>query len=153
MKPIWKQASLLLAAASLLIVSACGGGGDSAGGAAPPPAATQKTSMTHGPVLGFGSVIVNGIRFDDSTAKIEVEDDDDDKGGLKLGMVVRVEGKVNDDGVTGKADRIEMGAEVRGPVETVDTAAKSFVAMGASVKVNDATLFERKCTACPTPPA
>ncbi|MGL4576965.1 MAG: DUF5666 domain-containing protein [Burkholderiaceae bacterium] len=143
MKPIWKQASLLLAAASLLIVSACGGGGGDSASVAPPPAASAKTSMTHGPVLGFGSVIVNGIRFDDSTAKIEVEDEDDDKGGLKLGMVVRVEGKINDDGVTGKADRIEMGAEVRGPVESVDAAAKSFVAMGASVKVNDATLFER----------
>jgi hypothetical protein len=58
-------------------------------------------------------------------------------------MVVRVEGKVNDDGVTGKADRIEMGAEVRGPVESVNAAGKTFVAMGASVKVNDATLFER----------
>jgi hypothetical protein len=144
MKPFWKQSISLAIAGATLLVSACGGGGGDSGSLSPPPpAVVGKTSMTVGPVNGFGSVIVNGIRFDDSTAQIEVEDEDDDKGGLKLGMVVRVEGKINDDGVTGKADRIEMGAEVRGPVETVDTAAKSFVALGASVKVNDATLFEK----------
>jgi hypothetical protein len=145
MRTFWKHAALApLAACVALLIVACGGGGDTAPAAvAPPPPSSAKTSVTIGPVNGFGSVIVNGIRYDDSTARIEIEDEDDDKGGLKLGMVVRVEGKINDDGVTGKADRIEMGAEVRGPVETVDAANKMFVAMGATVKINDATLFER----------
>jgi hypothetical protein len=144
MKPFWKHAVLLpLAACAALLIAACGGGGDAAPAAVTPPASSAKVSMTVGPVTGFGSVIVNGIRYDDSAARMEIEDEDDDKGGLKLGMVVRVEGKINDDGVTGKADRIEMGAEVRGPVETVDAANKTFIAMGATVKINDATLFER----------
>jgi hypothetical protein len=144
MKPFWKYAVLLpLAACATLLVTACGGGGDTAPAAVTPPPSSAKVSMTVGPITGFGSVIVNGIRYDDSTARIEIEDEDDDKGGLKLGVVVRVEGKINDDGITGKADRIEMGAEVRGPVETVDAANKTFIAMGATVKINDATLLER----------
>ncbi|MDH5540523.1 MAG: hypothetical protein OEY03_14070, partial [Rhizobacter sp.] len=52
-----------------LVLVACGGGGSSA-----PPAGASASSFTAGPITGFGSVIVNGVRFDDSSASISDDD-------------------------------------------------------------------------------
>jgi hypothetical protein len=50
------------------VVAACGGGGGSTPpDSNPPPAAS---SFTSGAISGFGSVIVNGVRFDDSGAEV-----------------------------------------------------------------------------------
>ena len=72
-----------LAAAVLAI--GCGGGG---GGGTPSAAGS---ALTMGTISGFGSIIVDGVRFDDSSA--EVLDDDDqphDRSELRLGMTVEV---------------------------------------------------------------
>ncbi|MFD2452572.1 hypothetical protein [Ideonella paludis] len=58
--------------------------------AAPPVTATG--SFTSGAISGFGSIIVNGVRFDDSGA--QVYDDDGNRRGsddLKLGAHVEIE--------------------------------------------------------------
>ncbi|MFZ2988859.1 MAG: hypothetical protein WA086_12770, partial [Ideonella sp.] len=83
-----------LALASLSVLVACGGGGSadtdaSTGGT---PGASTLTAFTSGSISGFGSVIVNGVRFDDSNAT--VEDDDGGRHGrddLKLGASVEIE--------------------------------------------------------------
>jgi Domain of unknown function (DUF5666) len=133
----------LLATTATIVTISCGGGGETqvaitpgAGGSgvAPP-------SLTVGAISGFGSVIVNGVRYDNSASKVEIEDGDDDGGGLKLGNVVRLEGKVNDDKVSGRADKIEMGAEVKGPVE-VKLGSTSFIAVGATVNTNSFTVYD-----------
>ncbi|MDZ7811925.1 MAG: hypothetical protein U5L74_01905 [Ideonella sp.] len=81
----------VLATALTGVLVACGGGGsDSPSGTAPPAAATG--SYTSGAISGFGSIIVNGVRFDDSGA--QVYDDDGNRRGsddLKLGAHVEVE--------------------------------------------------------------
>ena len=56
----------MLCASAALVMTACGGGGASPGEDAPPvtqqPAGVAATYL--GPISGFGSVIVNGMRFD-----------------------------------------------------------------------------------------
>src|SRR5690242_2169900 len=85
---------LQLAAAAALLAGCGGGGGDAGmGGAA------ASRSFASGPITGFGSVIVNGVRFDNSTAATT---DDDGNAvpatALKLGMQVEVTGgRVSDD--------------------------------------------------------
>ncbi len=124
-------------------IFSCGGGGDTQVAVAPGSGGTgvAPPSLTVGAITGFGSVIVNGVRYDNKAAKVEIEDDDDDGGGLKLGNVVRLEGKVNDDKVNGRADKIEMGAEVKGPVE-VKLGSTSFIAVGATVNTNSFTVYD-----------
>jgi len=56
------RASLLAACAAL--AASCGGGVDSGGTGAP------ISSYASGPITGFGSVIVNGVRFDDRSATV-----------------------------------------------------------------------------------
>ena len=78
----WAALTATLAAALLV---ACGGGAADPGTAA--PSSPTATVYAAGPITGFGSVIVNGVRFDDTSASIT---DDDGKtmaeSQLRLGM-------------------------------------------------------------------
>ena len=74
---------------SLAVLLSCGGGGgvDSGGTGAAPPA-----TLASGPVTGLGSVTVNGVRFDDSTASVVDQDDmalTTDQ--LQVGMSARID--------------------------------------------------------------
>jgi hypothetical protein len=72
-----------------LMLTACGGGGNDAA----PSNGANTELVSEGVISGFGSVIVNGVRFDDSKAKVEDEDEEENsarsKDDLRLGMVVR----------------------------------------------------------------
>ncbi|MBA4175346.1 MAG: hypothetical protein C0505_02085 [Leptothrix sp. (in: Bacteria)] len=133
-----------VAAAALL--AACGGGGD---GAAPvatatPAAPTTASTFTLGAITGFGSVIVGGVRFDDSRAAFVDEDDVAfDRNRLRLGMMVALDaGAVNRADASALALRIRLGSEIVGPVGTIDTAAATVQVLGQTVLVNTSTLFD-----------
>lgn len=130
-----------LAAAALL--AACGGGSDTdatAGTATP----AEASSYTLGAITGFGSVIVGGVRYDDSRALCVDEDDrPHDRNLLRLGMIVAVEaGVVNRAEASALALRIRVGSEVVGPVGAVDTAASTVQVLGQTVLVTTSTLFD-----------
>jgi hypothetical protein len=105
--------------AAVLILTACGGGGNDAA----PSNSTSATLVSEGVISGFGSVIVNGVRFDDSKAKIEDEDEEENsarsKDDLRLGMVVTVSG--SSAGTTGTASVISFGSKLKGPVQSIDS--------------------------------
>jgi Domain of unknown function (DUF5666) len=133
-----------LAAAALL--SACGGGGSDAGapmGAAPATPAGAST-YTLGAITGFGSVIVGGVRYDDSRAECVDEDGNlRDRSLLRLGMVVAIDaGAVNRADASALALRIRLGSEVVGPVGTIDTVASTVQVLGQTVLVTTSTLFD-----------
>ena len=134
--PGWLRAALLL-----VLLGGCGGGVDSGGtgGAA---------VYASGPINGFGSIIVNGVRFDDSTQNIA-----DDEGTprtrseLKLGMVVEVRGSaIATDALTGisssAASSITLGSEIVGPIAAgFNPAVASFVVLGRTIDVQPTTVF------------
>jgi hypothetical protein len=126
---------------SAIFAAGCGGGGQTQVAITPGGGGSGTVNLTIGAVSGFGSVFVNGVRYDNNQTQLIVEDGDDDGAGLKLGNVVRLEGKINGDKLTGKADKIEMSAEIKGPVDS-KLSTTSFVAMGATVKTDASTLFE-----------
>ncbi len=123
-------------------LAACGGGGDSAG------IGTGGTgSFSVGPITGFGSVFVNGVRYDDSGARL-VDDDGtvtvvgSGASPLKVGMVVELSGSVDDSGTQRRATQIAYGAELKGPVSAVDVAAGSFVVFGVTVRTTATTVYD-----------
>jgi hypothetical protein len=134
------------AAFAALLVTGCGGGGSSTPGSG----SAGPTSFAAGPITGFGSVLVNGVRFDDS--KAHVSDDDGNassKDNLQLGMTAEVHGgAISDDGTGPKAAAtdITFGASLVGPVASIDTTAKSLVVLGQTVLVLDTTVFDDRLT-------
>jgi hypothetical protein len=88
-------------------------------------------------------VIVNGVHFSTNSASITI----DGRSGaseteLKVGQVVEVRGRFDSNGTTGTANTITFNDSTEGPVSAVDTAAGTLVALGQTVRVNGATVFD-----------
>ena len=122
-----------------LILTSCGGGtgGTGSGGDTP----TDSVSIG---VMTKGSVIVNGVRYEDTTANISIDDTPKTAADLRDGMVVRVVGTVNADGINGTAQQVEAQIEVRGLVSSVNASAnpQSFVVSGQTVLIDDLTVLD-----------
>jgi len=122
----------------LLALASCGGGtgGTGAAGGGSTPAVSTG-------VMTKGSTIVNGVRFEDTTANIFIDDTPKTAAALQNGMVVKVLGTVNDDGINGTAQRVKALIEVRGLVSSVNASAnpQSFVVFGQTVLIDDLTVL------------
>ena len=130
-----------LGAALLLALAACGGGVES-GGTGP-----TGSAFVEGPITGFGSVIVQGIRFDDGASLIEDADGGAfSRDSLRLGMVVEVESsRPVDDGSGGRnatAQRVRVGGSLVGPLEAVTPGGTFIRVLGQTVRLTQATVFE-----------
>jgi hypothetical protein len=140
---------LFLPAAMALLVAACGGGGGGDTSAGPVPPASQppttpgatKTVIVTGAIGGFGSVIVNGVRYDTSGTEVRIEDRAGTVGELRVGQVVRIEAQVDDKGGA-TAKLIEQHRLLQGTVQSVNAAAGTITVAGQAVKVDDDTSFD-----------
>ena len=139
-----RRATAATLLASLLLLAGCGGGGGGADGAAMTPSATAPSVFTLGTITGFGSVIVNGVRFDDSAASIS--DDDGQKhalDALRLGMRVEVDsGRVDAASASAHALAVRFGGLVTGPVEAIDVAAGRLTVLGQGIDVTATTVID-----------
>lgn len=135
----------LAAACAAVALTACGGG-DGAGSAGTGTGSTAATTSTKelasGTVTGFGSVIVDGVKYDDRSASVSVEQDAaSPKAGsvsaLRLGMRVEVGTR---DGTT--VDTVAVRSEVVGRITSLS--ADGFVVAGQNVKRSGdpATVFD-----------
>jgi Domain of unknown function (DUF5666) len=117
-----------------LMLTACGGGGNDAA----PNNSASANLVSEGVISGFGSVIVNGVRFDDSKAKVEDEDEEENsarsKDDLRLGMVVSVSG--SSAGTTGTASAISFGSTLKGPVQSIDSVTITGTTTGTTTGTN-----------------
>jgi hypothetical protein len=126
-------------------LSGCGGGGtDTAGlpgtggtGASYP--GTGGTGIYQGSITGFGSVIVNGVTFDNSSANMQINGVDVEQDRLRLGMVATVRGVHNVNTATGMANSVEVWAIGQGRVYEVQS--NQFKVAGMTIRTNSATWF------------
>lgn len=134
---------------SLLLIAACGGGGGSDGtttGSSTDTGTAAATAFTQGTVTGFGSVIVNGVRFDDSG--ISATDDDGQKVALGLGMRVEIDsGSIDTSAGTARAHAMRTGGLVTGPVQGTpvagtDAGTGTLTVLGQGVDVTATTVFD-----------
>jgi hypothetical protein len=137
---------------SLLLLAACGGGGSdgaATSGTSDSGGTATAAAFTQGTITGFGSVIVNGVRFDDTGAT--VTDDSGSKhalSALRLGMRVEVDSSAVDTTAgTARAHAVRFGGEVTGPVEAVDVAAGTLTVLGQGVDINSSTVFDDSLSA------
>ena len=132
------------------LVVACGGGGSGSGAGgsgaasvASPGVGSGGTGISIGPITGFGSIIVNQVRYNIDGVTPSIKDATE----LKLGMVVQVTNAPGaSTGPTGVATAVKTAAELRGELEgiVVDPAIflSTLVVQGVSVSVDKATVYD-----------
>jgi hypothetical protein len=124
--------ALALLACVALGIAACGGGGSGS---------TAGTGVvSKGVITGFGSVLVNGVKFDTNATSVVSDDTSVSTTDLDVGMMVRVSGKLNDDGVTGTATHIEYEDSLQGPAQNLT--ASGCTILGQDVTVTATTIFD-----------
>lgn len=138
----FNKAILPVLISSTLMLSGCGGSSNNS------DTATGGT-LTSGIITGFGSVYVNGIKFETDTASYDVDDDvNADQSDLRVGMRVKINGTINADGLTGTADTITYENELEGPVSAIPSAHDPVTGeviltiLGVDVLVNADTTFD-----------
>ena len=130
----WSKHRTALYAAMLAIIAtitSCGGGTDGTG---------IQEAYVQG-VMTKGSVIVNGIHFDDSRALVEIDSLSATPADLASGMFVRLRGRINPDGVSGVAEMVQVINEVRGSISAVDPVAGTLTVVGQNVLVDATTIY------------
>ena len=127
-------------------LSACSDGSPSASASAGGASGSGSASAS-GTVTGFGSIFVNGKRFE--TENVEVRHDGiterctitaNDRCELKEGMKVTVSGSFS--GSTHRASTIVQEDTLEGPITSVDVANSQFSVLGQTVLVDDTTKFD-----------
>lgn len=110
--PNWSGKISAWIAAMLIGLAGCNGSGTNVadGGG------IGGSGISFGVITGFGSVIVNGKRFDTDDAIIVVDGIETTQAALTEGMVARVEGEWTANG-EGVANRVEYDDDIRGPVQ------------------------------------
>ena len=132
----------LLALLGSTLLPGCGGGGDGFAGLS----SGGTGSFTNGVVVGLGSIIVNGIRYDDAGATVTSQGGPSSQAALKLGMVVAIQGSAVTPPATAgalataTATQITIASEWKGRVDAV-TGADSFTVLGQTVRVLGNTVY------------
>ena len=129
-------------------LSACGGGGGGGDNTVTPPTnppptgGIGRTGIAAGPITTFGSIVVNGVRYETSSATFTINDDAGTEDDLRVGDVVVVKGTIDENGTTGTANEVTFEDAVTGPVDSIDLVGSSLVVMGQNVRVSPDTSFD-----------
>lgn len=152
-----------LCLAAAVSIAACGGGGGSSPAnppaatpnpdpvivAPPTPAAPAPVTVTAiGTITGFGSVFVNGRRYEIAPSTVVAVEDGirtGDDSELRMGMKVRI--SADDDDGARTATRIDYDDDVEGPIESIspnseDPTVGTFVILGQTIEVVSRTTFD-----------
>lgn len=136
----------ITAALAVPAIVACGGGGGDPATSSGPTTATR--GVTLGPITGFGSVFVNGLKIETEGTQnptIKIEDSTATPADLKLGMMVKVEWEKDASGRP-VATNILYSDDVQGPMQgkvlNTDGLTGSFTVLGQKVIVDRLTIFD-----------
>ena len=132
-----RRSWIVFASATL---TGCGGGDAGGVGTAGLPGTGGTGIYVQGSISGFGSVIVNGIKFDDGLAKVQVDGVAATALDLRLGMVAGVQGERDAVTKLGTASMIDIWSIAQGLVG--QTLTGEFKVAGMTVQTDSATVFD-----------
>ncbi len=107
-----------------------------------------SNAASRGVITGFGSVYLNGIKYETGSADIVVDDDENvDESDLRVGMIVTVKGSIDPGHTSGTASSIVYENELKGPIsniipDPVDPTQKTLIVLAQQVRVNADTRYE-----------
>ena len=136
--------SVLSLLVTILLAGGCGGSSGSAPAPVTPPpvGGIGRTGLAFGPVTTFGSIVVNGVHYDTTSAAFTVNDVVGSQSDLSVGHVVLIKGTLDSSLSTGTADEVIFDDNVKGPVTSIDIALGQVVVLGQRVVVGPDTSFD-----------
>ncbi len=139
MKQVSNIFSLLTAIGLVGLLSGCGSGGEGAPSGTVSGSASGAAAAS-GTITAFGSVFVNGKKFETSGSSFVVDGQPGSQGDLKLGMTVVVTGSVNGD--QRSASSVRQKDAVEGSVQSIAADGLGLVVLGQTVLVDNTTLID-----------
>jgi uncharacterized protein DUF5666 len=124
----------LVAAGTLAVLVACGGGSTGS-----MPHTGSQSVVTFGTITAFGSVFVNGVRYDVSRATVKKNDNVVAQAGLAVGEVAVVRGREDTQTGQGEADSVDVEDSVVGPITTLT--GNQLTVLGQTISVTANTSF------------
>ncbi len=142
-----KNIKLIILSFILSFAAGCGGSGGSGTPVVNPPppppvGGIGRTGIAQGPISTFGSVVVNGVRYETTSAAFTVNGLSGSQDDLRVGQVITVSGTIDDNGVDGNADEVNFDDNVKGPIQSIDLALSQIVVLGQTVLINPETSFD-----------
>ena len=134
-----------ITAAMAIGLAACSSSGGDGGGVAGIGGSGYTSTGT---ITGFGSIYVNGVKFDTSSSTFTIDDNPGVESDLGLGMRVTVSGSLNADGISGTATSVSFNDDLEGPVSNLtpvgnDGVIQTFTLLGRQVRISaDTTSFD-----------
>lgn len=150
-----KKTYLAAIVSGTLIVAACGSSSNSNNApdanAVPPPApapapgsgnqgVTSSTNLKSGLISGFGSIYVDGERFDTDGATVSANGVSATLDDLKVGMNVNFIYQTDEQGVT-SVTSIHYESDIEGVIDSIDRNNQIITIAGLTVQYNDQTHF------------
>ena len=133
------------------LVAACGGGGGGSSapaatnpppgtgggtGGTPPPAPSPGADIIKGVITGFGSIFIDGVRFDTSDATFSKDDDSATQDDLRVGMVVEMVVSLDDN----TASAVKFEEDIKGPVDAIN--GNELTVLGQTVQIVPETVVD-----------
>src|SRR6185437_12004046 len=104
-------------------------------------ASTSPSMAAVGPITGFGTVHLNGLVFETTTAAITIDGRAATQDDLRPGQFIEVKGHHDATQNRVFADQIDFSGNVVGPVSAVDDTTQTLVVLGQTVHVTEDTSF------------
>ena len=131
---------LILTSLTAMALAACG---DSDSITSQPPSSADMSDIAvAGRITALGSVVANGVHFGTDSATVMMNGAPATLSDLRVGMIVAIEGTINN--VTGEAEATQISFidEVEGPITSMNKAQSTFTVLGRVVVVDELTVFE-----------
>ncbi len=130
-----------IAIAGSVLLASCGGGSSDQS------AGVGGTGIVAGEATDFGSIYVNGSRYDTDLSSFTVDGvsfPDQAAANLQVGMYVKLKVETLDGNFTGKALEVVYDDEVQGPVKGISTSSggvtqRTFTVFGQNITIDETT--------------
>lgn len=96
---------------------------------------------TEGTVDGFGSIIVNGVKYETSKADVIINGQSVMEDNLRAGYRVRIIGSIDDKTKIATADKIEFVPDLVGSISAIDLSSQQLTLLNQTVQMTNRSLF------------
>ena len=124
------------------ILAACGDGGGETVAGIDARGNPSAAIVSQGTVTGFGSIFVNGVRYDTNAASFQIDGATGTEADLAVGDVVIVFGTLNAGETTGTAETVLFDDVVEGPVTAIDDVANTITVLEQLIRIDADTSFD-----------